>query len=189
MPRIKKLLALAADESVDLWALDEVHFCQHGSRCRMWVPPEDRDPVCLHHPTRKSIGYFGAVRLGDGRFASRREDGKFEGASFWEFLKSLEQMARRPGRRVVLIIDNAKYHHARLHLAWRQAHAANFDLDFLPPYSPDLNPIERVWKLTRRLCLHNQHFAKLDALAAVVEAQFAAWAQPNDVLRRLCSLG
>ncbi|MCC6353475.1 MAG: hypothetical protein IT577_06290, partial [Verrucomicrobiae bacterium] len=47
----------------------------------------------------------------------------------------------------------------------------------------------RVWKLTRRLCLHNQYFANLDALAAVVAAQFAAGAQPNDVLRRLCSLG
>ena len=30
---------------------------------RLWVPPEDRAPVILHHPTRKSVGYFGAVRL------------------------------------------------------------------------------------------------------------------------------
>jgi transposase len=30
-------------------------------------------------------------------------------------------------------------------------------LDFLPPYSPELNPVERVWKLTRRLCLHTQN--------------------------------
>ena len=28
-----------ADPAVDLWASDEVHFQQHGSRCRMWVPP------------------------------------------------------------------------------------------------------------------------------------------------------
>ena len=27
------------DPTVDLWALDEVHFQQHGSRCRMWIPP------------------------------------------------------------------------------------------------------------------------------------------------------
>src|SRR3954468_12173503 len=33
------------DDSVDLWALDEVHFQQQGSRCRMWVPPETRDPI------------------------------------------------------------------------------------------------------------------------------------------------
>ena len=36
------------DAAVDLWATDEVHFQQHGSRCRMWVPPETKDPVMLH---------------------------------------------------------------------------------------------------------------------------------------------
>jgi len=46
-----------------LWATDEVHFQQHGSRCRLWLPPETKDPVLLHHPTRRSVGYFGAVRF------------------------------------------------------------------------------------------------------------------------------
>src|SRR5271165_1210131 len=35
-------------------------------------------------------------------------------------------------------------------------------------YSPDLNPIERVWKLTRQLCLHNVYFAKLDQVCATL---------------------
>jgi hypothetical protein len=48
------------DPAVDLWALDEVHLQQHGSRCRMWVPPETKDPVVYNHPTRRSVGYFGA---------------------------------------------------------------------------------------------------------------------------------
>ena len=54
--------------------MDEVHFQQHGSRCRMWVPPETRDPVLHHHPSRHHIGYFGAVRLRDGRssFGAKR---------------------------------------------------------------------------------------------------------------------
>jgi len=36
-----------------------------------------------------------------------------------------------------------------------------------------LNPIERVWKLTRRLCLHNRYFAFLDGVVEAVETQFA----------------
>jgi hypothetical protein len=32
----------------------------------MWVPPEIKDPILLHAPARKSVGYFGAVRLRDG---------------------------------------------------------------------------------------------------------------------------
>ena len=122
-----------AEATVDLWALDEVHFQQHGSRCRMWVPPETKDPVLRHHPTRHSVGYFGAVRLCDGSFRFRREKEKFNGPTFFEFMKELYQTSLTRGRRVVVITDNAKYHHARLHQQWREEHAADFVLDYLPP--------------------------------------------------------
>ena len=110
------------DANVDLWATDEVHFPQHGSRCRMWIPPEIKDPVLLHAPTRKSVGYFGAVRLRDGRFVFRLETGKFNGPSFLQFLQQLRSASRGTGRRVVVITDNARYHHARLHRPWREQH-------------------------------------------------------------------
>ncbi len=103
------------DDRVDLWATDEVHFQQHASRCRMWIPPEIKDPVLLHAPTRKSVGYFGAVRLRDGRFVFRLETGKFNGPSFLQFLQQLRSASRGTRRRVVVITDNARYHHSRLH--------------------------------------------------------------------------
>jgi len=53
----------------------------------MWVPPETKDPIVYHHPTRKSVGYFAAVRLRDGKFLFRRETGRFNGETFWDFLK------------------------------------------------------------------------------------------------------
>jgi len=177
-----------ADASVDLWAIDEVHFQQHGSRCRMWIPPETKDPVLLHAPTRRSVGYFGAVRLRDGKFHFQRESGKFNGMTFFAFLKSLYSNSRRAGRRVVVISDNAKYHHALLHKPWREKRADQFALDFLPPYSPELNPIERVWKLTRRRSLHNRYFSELEEVIAAVEQQFAQWTKRNDTLRRLCAI-
>src|SRR5216683_2886013 len=69
------------DANVDLWATDEVYFQQHGSRCRTWIPPEIKDPVLLHHaPTRKSVGYFGGVRLRDGRFVFRLENRQIQWA-------------------------------------------------------------------------------------------------------------
>jgi transposase len=176
------------DEAIDLWALDEVHFQQQGSRCRMWVPPETKDPIVYHHPTRKSVGYFAAVRLRDGEFLFRRETGRFNGESFWEFLKVFHDASPVAGRRVLAISDNAQYHRSRLHLPWRLQQAPQFGLDFLPPYSPELNPIERVWKLTRRLCLHNRYFGVLEGVFEAVEKQFAEWSKPNDCLRRLCAI-
>ena len=106
--------------------MDEVHFQQHGSRCRMWVPPETKDPVLLHPPTRKSVGYYGAIRLRDGRFFFRRETGKFNALSCWEFLKGLCATSTRTHRQVVVMADNARYHHARLHREWRQQQAERF---------------------------------------------------------------
>jgi hypothetical protein len=144
------------DDSVDLWATDEVHFQQHGSRCRMWIPPEIKDPVLLHAPTRKSVGYFGAVRLRDERFGVPAGKANSMGPASCSF-QQLRSASRGTRRRVVVIADNARYHHSRLHRPWREYHAHHFALDFLPAYSPELNPLERVWKLTRRRCLHNRY--------------------------------
>lgn len=176
------------ESGVDLWAEDEVHFQQHGSRCRMWIAPETTDPVVFHQPTRKSVGYFGAVRLRDGKFTYHREDQKFNAQTFLVFLKQLKHTACRSGRRVVVILDNARYHHGKLHKDWRALHCEQFQLDYLPPYSPELNPIERVWKLTRRKCLHNVHFEELSEVTDAVESQFAIWDKPNQTLRQLCAI-
>jgi transposase len=177
-----------ADDTVDLWALDEVHFQQQGSRCRMWIPPEIKDPRVQHHPTRKSVGYFAAVRLRDGKFLFRREMGRFNGETFFQFLKIFQEASAVPGQRILAISDNAQYHRSKLHREWRDQQAPQFALDFLPPYSPELNPIERAWKLTRRLCLHNRYFGFLESVVAAVEDQFAEWTKPNDTLRRLCAI-
>jgi hypothetical protein len=55
---------------VDLWSLDECHFQQHGTRCVMWVPPEETDPILLHAPTRKTVALFGAVQPASGRLVT-----------------------------------------------------------------------------------------------------------------------
>ena len=185
---IKKLHRLAQDDGFDVWAVDEVRFEQHGSACRMWVPPEIADPVLLHHPTRKGVGYFGAVRIRDGKFLYCREDESFNGETFFSFLKKLRRVSCHACRHVVVILDNVKYHHARLHLEWREKSQGHMTLEFMPPYSPELNPIERVWKLTRRMATHNRYFPTLASVISSVENVFSHWRTENDTLRRLCAI-
>lgn len=190
LPRsnIKKLRKWKDDPGIDIWSLDEVHFQQYGSRCRMWIPPEEKDPVVLHHPGRQSVGYFGAVRIRDGKLVYLRETGKFDGASFLAFVKHLWKTTSRSDKQAVVITDNARYHHAKMHKEWRGARSERMIFDFLPPYSPELNPIERLWKLTRRLCLHNRYFPQLDDVVSVVENQFQAWLKGNETVRKLCAI-
>ena len=89
---------------------------------------------------------------------------------------------------MVVVADNARWHHAKALEPWLRQHRIALRLDFLPPYSPELNHIERVWKLTRRLCTHNQYFEKLEELIDTVEDQMQLWTKPNETLRRLCAI-
>lgn len=154
----------------------------------MWIPPECKYPVVLHHPTRKSVGYFGAIRLRDGKFVYHRETDVFNAETFWAFMKKLRLISCHSGRRVFVLADNARYHHAKLHANWRKRCSDKFDLLFLPPYSPDLNPIERVWKLTRRLATHNRYFEQLNQVSEAVESVFSEWTRPNKTLNTLCAI-
>lgn len=51
---------------------------------------------------------------------------------------------------MVVAVDNARWRHTRALRLWLRKHHRVIRLEFLPPYSPDLNPVERVWKLAGR---------------------------------------
>ena len=89
---------------------------------------------------------------------------------------------------MIVVLDNATYHHAAALRPLLHKYRRLLELLFLPPYSPQLAPIERVWKLARRLATHNRYFPTLDELIAAVEVCFDRWCKPNPVLRRLCGI-
>jgi transposase len=63
-----------------------------------------------------------------------------------EFLvKIVEQ---NPRKRIILVLDNSRSHHADKTV--RKARELKRTLVFLPPYSPDLNPVEYIWKTIKR---------------------------------------
>lgn len=114
--------------------------------------------------------------------------GMFDAGTCWTFHRRVERIARTSGRKMVMIIDNARDHHASLHQAWREEVRGHFQLHFLPPYSPELNPIERVWKLIRRRCIHNQYFPTLQDVVTAITPCLDAWSRPNLTLARLCGV-
>lgn len=138
----------------------------------------------LHAPTRKSIACFGAVCLSGGQFVWMMTP-RFNAETFKAFLSRLLRHRRR-GRRMLVVLDNAGYHHARAVRPFLHRVRRVLTLLFLPPYSPQLAPIERVWKLARRLATHNQYFAALEQLVAAVVLRFNQWRKPNRTLHRLC---
>lgn len=150
------------------------------------MPPEIQDPVLLHAPTRKSVACFGAVNVSTGKFV-RSFCPKFDALTFQAFLKQLLRH-RSKTKRMVLVLDNAGYHHASLLAPLRRKYRQVLTLLFLPPYSPHLAPIERVWKLARRVATHNRYFATRNELLATVDRCFDRWKRSNPVPRRLCCI-
>lgn len=186
MPKkhIKKLKKLATKDEIDIGYLDECHFQQHGSRLAAWYPLDEKDPVVQHAPVRKKLGIIGAVRAKDGTLVACEEN-IFNAQSIESFFSELVKY-REENKTMVIVLDNARFHHAKVLSKWLRKHSAYFRLNFLPPYSPELNHIERVWKLIRRLCTHNRYFEQLEELRMVVLDKLAEWNSSNETLKNLC---
>ena len=151
----------------------------------MWVPPEIKDPVLLQAPTRKSVVCFGAVSVHTGTFVGFL-CATFNAATFETFLKTLRRH-RAHGTRRVLVLDNARYHPAVLLKPLLRNYRAVLTLLFLPPYRPQLAPIERVCKLARRRRAQPD-LRHPGRRADRVSTCFDRWRTPHSVLRRLCSI-
>ena len=105
---------------------------------------------------RKTAHLFGAVTLDEADFAFRFAP-VFDGHTFHEFLEQL--VARHAPRKVFLVIDNAPCHWLdEAGKIWLRKNRSRIELHRLPPYSPELNPVEGVWKVTRKLTTHNRFY-------------------------------
>jgi hypothetical protein len=69
-------------------------------------------------------------------------------------LKNIAKDAILP---ITLVLDNAKYQ--RCHLVMNLAEQLGIELLFLPPYSPNLNLIERLWKFIKKNCLNSMYYS------------------------------
>ena len=79
----------------------------------------------------------------------------------------LDKIARRyVGIPITLFLDNARYQ--RCALVIEQAKRLNIELCFLPPYSPNLNLIERVWKFVKKKCLYSHYYPEFPAFQAAI---------------------
>jgi len=135
---LDELRALVADPKVQLWFGDECGVEGDPRPRRRWVEPgQPRTVPYLGDHIRQNV--VGVVSPQSGELFSLIVDG-VDTDVFQFFLDQLAKaVPRKEAMRQVLILDNASWHKAaRLH--WH-----HFEPKFLPSYSPDFNPIERLW--------------------------------------------
>ena len=118
---------------------------------------------------RKSVKIFGAIELWSTRF-DYRQDTVFNACTYLGFL---EQLARRYHHQgAILIQDNASYHKHGDVWEWFKSNREWLEVHQLPPYSPELNPTQRLWQHTRKNGTHNRFFNDPDALLATLTQVF-----------------
>lgn len=159
---------------------------------RQWFP-KGSCPKVKSYPGRKSVAYSGFVTYGSGElFVAKPAWFNYETtiASIREFMAATKL---KRGEKLVLVMDNAPWHKKMYRLVVTENRDEYADIResvvfvMLPPYSPDLNPIEQVWRITRRENTHNTFFNSLASLKSTVDKAFSRWSVPNAQLRSLCS--
>lgn len=94
------------------------------------------------------------------------------------------QLGEHPQRRVILFLDNDQAHKAQAVQRLCAKYDHQIQLEWLPPYTPELNPQEDIWRHLRRRVTHNHYFQQMDKLQQAVN-QFHAELQaaPQQVVR------
>lgn len=150
-------------------------------------------PKVKSFPGRFKISYSGFVIPESSElFTCKPETFNYETtiASIRAFLKAHPAPA---GKKYALVMDNAPWHKKTIRLVETEKQPEYEDIRNsvtfikMPPYSPDLNPIEQVWRVTRRENTHNVFFDAVSSLEETVDSAFDLWSMPNDQLRMLCS--
>ena len=135
---LEELRGLAEDPAVELWFADECGVEGDPRPRRRWVQPgQPRTVPYLGDHIRANV--IGAVAPHRGALFSLIVDGV--DTEVFQFF--LDEMAKavpaKPAVRQILMVDNASWHRAG-RVCWH-----HFEPKFLPGYSPDFNPIERLW--------------------------------------------
>jgi len=100
------------------------------------------------------------------RFYFRFFPGTVRSAQLVEFLHALRGQLR--GRKLLIIWDGLGTHRSRLVRRWLEAQDGEVQIEFLPAYAPELNPVEQIWNYLKNREIANlcaKHLGEVSALA------------------------
>jgi transposase len=184
------LPALLARLSVaDLYLQDEVEVALHPTLTRVWCRRGRRGQRKAQAPGTNDKRYgFGVVDWRTGWFDWELAEGR-RAAPFCAQLRRVVARSRARGRIAIVILDNLSIHTPKGSKLLRTLLAdlgAHLILVYTPPYDPDSNRIEWLWRALRRTVTHTHQRATLAALLADAET----WARsltPAQILRQIGS--
>jgi transposase len=142
-------------ENQPLLFMDAVHPTQATKITSGWIKKGVDKPIETTG-SRTRLNIVGAIRLGHLEEAVIEQyDKTVNGESIVDFLTRTRDVYQTSGT-IHLILDGAGYH--RSGLVTEAAKRLDITLHYLPSYSPNLNPIERLWKVMNKHARNSQYF-------------------------------
>jgi transposase len=109
----------------------------------------------------------------------------YDAEVFLGFLKQV--LIQYPIGKIVMILDNARIHHAKLIQPFLEENSERLELVFLPPYSPQLNLIEGLWGWMKSSVIYNVFFHSVKEIRKAVQSFITKInCNPKEVIDRLC---
>ena len=129
--------------------IDESGLSERPTRVRTWAP-KGCTPLIRFHFNWTHVSAIAALTHSACLFRLHKGSVKKEQAL--EFLKALKAHLKQ---RLLVVWDGARPHHSRLVRDYADSLDGHIHLSFLPPYAPDLNPVEYLWAWLKRHALAN----------------------------------
>lgn len=138
-----------------IYFVDSTHPSHNTQLSYGWIlKGKTNDKFIKTNNGRNRLNLNGALNLND-KLAIILDEKTVNSESTIRLLEAIAK--KQKYGKVYLILDNASHHHAKLVRRWL-LHHPRFKLIFLPPYSPNLNLIERLWKFFHKQVTNNHYF-------------------------------
>lgn len=142
--------------------VDAAHFVLGAFLGMVWCFVR---PFIKTSPGRQRYNVLGAVDSHSKEIISIKNTGYINALTVCELIEKIRSLyAEGP---ITLILDNARYQ--RCKAVMQKADELKVELLFLPPYSPNLNLIERLWKLVKKRCLANRYYENFDKFKNAID--------------------
>jgi transposase len=158
---------------------DEASFALWGSLSYTWAI-KGQQPVVETNGNRKNLKVFGMIDYFSGKLFTQTVEGRLNGKSYISFLR---KVLRESTGKIIVIQDGARYHTSKEVKGFASENNDRLCTYRLPPYSPDFNPIEQVWRKIKRGFTHNVFFEDYDELTATIKKALRKLKKrPEDIL-------
>jgi len=145
-----------------VYFVDAAHFVMGAFLGFLWCFSR----VFVRTPSgRQRFNVLGALNAVTKKLEMVTNNSYITSTQVCELLKILASSTTLP---ITVVLDNARYQRCRLVVDL--AKTLGIELLFLPPYSPNLNLIERLWKLTKKECLYSKYHEDFSAFSNAIHA-------------------